>query len=102
MTNEEYEYLVEHEMLIKLYQRDQNPETSNCEPSPGEPGLLFHEFTFLLAMIALQQDSESMDSEKRLVPSTKIENFFVRKLQFNKVPDQMRTYKPFDFHLEKA
>ena len=53
MTNEEYEYLVEKRMLIHVYDNDMDPATSHCEPLPGEPGLLFHEFIFLLAMIAL-------------------------------------------------
>jgi hypothetical protein len=75
---------------------DMNPETSHCEPLQGEPGLLFHEFIFLLAMIALNQDTDSVE------PSQKIENFFIIKLQFNKVPEHHRNYKPFDWYLEKA
>ena len=96
MTNEEYEYLVEHNMLIKIYENDQNPQTSHCEPSPGEPGLLFHEFIFLLAMIALTQDTDVV------IPHQKIESFFIIKLQLQKVPEDYREYKPFDWHLEKA
>jgi len=96
MTNEEYEYLVEKRMLIHVYDNDLSPETSHCEPLPGEPGLLFHEFIFLLAMIALNQDTDSVE------PSHKIENFFIIKLQFTKVPEDYRTYKQFDYYLEKA
>ena len=59
MTNEEYDYLVEQRQLIRIYEQDMNPETSHCEPLPGEPGLLFHEFIFLLAMIALNSQTLS-------------------------------------------
>ena len=58
MTNEEYEYLIEKKMLLEIYNRDNNPD-SHCEPQPGEPGLLFHEFIFLLAMIALNSETLS-------------------------------------------
>lgn len=96
MTNEEYEYLVENRMLIKVYEKDMNPETSHCEPSPGEPGLLFHEFIFLLAMIALNKDTDVVEA------SEKIESFFIIKLELTKVPEDYREYKSFDAHLEKA
>lgn len=52
MDNAEYEYLVEKKMLLEVYNNDNNPN-SHCEPLPGEPGLLFHEFIFLLAMMAV-------------------------------------------------
>lgn len=52
MDNAEYEYLVEKKMLLEIYNNDNNPN-SHCEPLPGEPGLLFHEFIFLLAMMAV-------------------------------------------------
>ena len=56
MTNEEHTYLVEKRMLLEVYRNDNNPD-SHCEPMEGEPGLLFHEFIFLLAMIALNSSS---------------------------------------------
>ena len=95
MTNEEYEYLVEKKMLDKVYRNDNNPD-SHCEPMPGEPGLLFHEFIFLLAMIAL--NSETLSA----VPSEQIEKFLILKLGFDPVPQDGREYKTFDWYLEKA
>lgn len=96
MTNDEHNYLVERNQLRKVHDEDMNPEGSNREPEPCEPGLLFHEFIFLLALIALSQQTDIVESSK------KIESFFIIKLQFNKVPEDFRNYKPFDFHLEKA
>lgn len=58
---------------MKVYNSDNNPD-SHCEPMEGEPGLLFHEFIFLLAMIALNSTTESP------VPSEQIEQFFNLKL----------------------
>ena len=58
MTNEEHTYLVEKRMLLEVYRNDNNPD-SHCEPMEGEPGLLFHEFIFLLAMIALNSTTLS-------------------------------------------
>ena len=63
MTNEEYEYLVEKRTLHDVYNNDNNPD-SHCEPQPGEPGLLFHEFIFLLAMIALDPGSATLSPNK--------------------------------------
>ena len=74
MTNEEYEYLVEKKQLFRVYEQDNNPN-SHCEPQPGEPGLLFHEFIFLLAMIAL--NSQAVLSP---VPHEQIEKYFTQKL----------------------
>lgn len=58
MTNDEHEYLIEKKMLFEVYRNDNNPD-SHIEPQPGEPGLLFHEFIFLLAMIASSTESLS-------------------------------------------
>lgn len=69
MTNEEYDYLIERHSLLEVYREDVNPE-SHVEPQPGEPGLLFHEFIFLLAIIALTSETLSP------VPHEQIERFF--------------------------
>ena len=95
MTNEEYEYMVKKRMLLEVYTNDNNPD-SHCEPMEGEPGLLFHEFIFLLAMIALNSTTLSP------VPSEQIEQFFKLKLMFSPVPKENREYKTFDWYLEKA
>jgi len=47
MTGEEYNFFENNE-IIKAYEVDKN----FCEPMEGEPGLLFHEFVFLLGRIA--------------------------------------------------
>jgi len=95
MDNAEYEYLEVKKMLIEIYNRDNNPD-SHCEPLPGEPGLLFHEFIFLLAMIAMNSETLSP------APHEQIEKFFNQKLQFAQVPKEGREYKTFDWYLEKA
>ena len=95
MTNEEHTYLVENQTLMKVYNSDNNPD-SHCEPMEGEPGLLFHEFIFLLAMIALNSSTLSP------VPSEQIEQFFKQKLMFTPVPKENREYKTFDWYLERA
>lgn len=95
MTNEEHSYLVERKMLLEVYRNDNNPD-SHCEPMEGEPGLLFHEFIFLLAMIALNSTTLSP------VASEQIEQFFKLKLMFTPVPKENREYKTFDWYLEKA
>lgn len=94
MTNEEYEYLIEKRMLLKLYHEDVNPQSSHCEPQPGEPGLLFHEFIFLLGLIALNMQTLNPD------PAKQIEEFFVDKLKFtrNEKDDKEREkdFRTFD------
>ena len=95
MTNEEYEYLEERKRLMEVYKEDVNPD-SHCEPEPGEPGLLFHEFIFLLATIALTAETLSP------VASEQIEKFFNLKLRLDIVPKEGREYKGFDWYLERA
>ena len=75
MTNEEHDYIVERKMLIQVYNNDNNPN-SHVEPEPGEPGLLFHEFIFLLSLIALNSETESP------IGHLQIEKFFINKLNF--------------------
>ena len=97
MTNEEHDYMQEKNGLTEVYNRDNNPD-SHCEPQPGEPGLVFHEFIFLLAMIALGTDTENLSP----IPHEQIEKFFILKLQFTQVPKEGREYKTFDHYLAKA
>ena len=75
-----------------MFKRDNNPQ-SHVEPLPGEPGLLFHEFLFVIAMIALQSETISP------IPHEQIEQFFILKLEFSAVPKEGREYKTFEDHL---
>jgi hypothetical protein len=54
-TEEDYNYIDEKRMIFKVYTEDQNPDSA-INPVDNEPGLLFHEFIFLLALIALNSD----------------------------------------------
>ena len=56
MTNDEHTYFEEEKMLLKVYDNDQNPEHSKLNPLDNEPGLLFHEFIFMLALMSLNSD----------------------------------------------
>jgi len=95
MTLQEHEYMEERKMLFEVYNKDNNPD-SHVEPLPGEPGLLFHEFLFLLSMIALNAETLSP------VPHEQIEQFFIQKLEFKIVPKEGREYKTFDHFLANA
>ena len=77
-TPEENAYLTTNKVLLKIYNEDKSPKQTTCEPIEGEPGLLFHEFIFLLGLIALH----CMDHSP--VTSELIETFFVEKLNFKK------------------
>jgi len=48
ITAAEVEYLEKDKTLLKKYNEDKSFKTNTCEPVEGEPGLLFHEFIFLL------------------------------------------------------
>ena len=52
----EHNYFEEEFMLFKVYDNDQNPERSKLNPLDNEPGLLFHEFIFMLALMSLNSD----------------------------------------------
>lgn len=60
------------------------------EPKIGEPGLLFHEFVFLLSRIAITNVNTSGDI------SGKLNDFFVEKLGFTRVIDIKRAKITFD------
>jgi hypothetical protein len=66
-----------------------NPSQTSCEPVSGEPGLLFHEFIFLLGLVALNFMTLASST------SILIENFFVEKLNFTKVDSdtKLKTYE---------
>ena len=64
--------------MLKIYNEDTNPQQTTCEPIEGEPGLLFHEFVFLLGLIAISH------METSNLTSQKIEDFFIEKLNFRK------------------
>jgi hypothetical protein len=51
MTGDEYNFFESNE-IIRAYEVDKSYQTTLCEPAEGEPGLLFHEFIFLLGRIA--------------------------------------------------
>lgn len=65
-------------MLLKIYNEDKSPKQTTCEPTEGEPGFLFHEFIFLLGLIALHC------MEHTPTTATLIEDFFVEKLNFKR------------------
>ena len=61
-----------------------------CEPKKGEPGLLFHEFIFLLSRIAIINVNTSGSI------SGKLNDFFIEKLGFSRVIDIQRARINFD------
>lgn len=69
-------------MLFKIYQNDVNPHDSMIDKHDDEPKLTFHEFIFLLAVIATRKNTTDV------IPANKIENFFVQNLEFEKVDDE--------------
>ena len=56
MTESEHVFFDDNKMLVKIYNDDTNPENSSINPVENEPGLLFHEFIFLVALMALNTD----------------------------------------------
>jgi len=72
---EEYDFFGNIE-LCKVYNNDMVPKETRCQPSENEPGLFFHEFIFLLGLIAFTHMQTSP------VASQSIEDFFVEKLNF--------------------
>ena len=63
MTEDEYDFIEEKKMIFTVYTDDQNPDSS-INPQANEPGLLFHEFIFLLANIALKSDQMTQMADK--------------------------------------
>lgn len=63
-TPEEVSYLDERKMLDKLYNTETEPKTTSCNPELNEPGLRFHEFIFLLGLIAIRcMDTSELASQ---------------------------------------
>lgn len=89
MTSEEYNFFTTGQ-IIGAYENDKNYQTTLCEPLEGEPGLLFHEFIFLLGRIACNcvNTADSI--------SGKLNNFFVEKFQFHPVQDQNKAHITYD------
>lgn len=77
----------EKKMLFQIYSKDVNPAQTQIETDDDEPRLLFHEFIFLLALIATKKNST--DS----LAANKIENFFHEQLGFRKIEDDMKFMK---------
>jgi hypothetical protein len=60
ITGEEYKFFENNE-LIRFYETDLASPVSICDPAVGEPSLLFHEFVFLLARIAIIHNKNKGD-----------------------------------------
>ena len=83
LTSEEYQFF-ENNDIIRFYEQDMTHPVVNCEPMIGEPTLLFHEFVFLLARIAITNVTTSGNI------SGKLNDFFAEKLGFTRVADITR------------
>lgn len=94
MTVAEYTWTEENKMLVEIYNKDVNPHDSRIEEHDDEPRLFFHEFIFLLAIIASKKNTS--DS----LPAAKIENFFVQNLEFMRVDDDLKYIPTFDEIIE--
>lgn len=85
ITNGEYDFY-EKEMLQEAYEKDANYQTTMVEPmmnekgEPMEPALHFHEFVFLMGLIAKNCVGSETDSIQ-----TKLQEFYVNTLKFEKV-----------------
>ena len=76
--------------MIRFYELDMAAPVVVCEPKVGEPGLLFHEFIFLLSRIAIANVNTSGSV------SGKLNDFFTEKLGFQRVVDILRARVTFD------
>lgn len=95
MTVNEYNWMEERKMLVEIYNKDVNPHDSRIEKHEHEPKLFFHEFIFLLAVIASKKNTS--DS----IPALKIENFFIQNLEFHRVDDDQKYIPTFDEMIEE-
>lgn len=75
ISGEEYQFFENNE-VIRFYEQDMAAPVVSCEPRQGEPGLLFHEFIFLLSRIAIANVNTSGSV------SGKLNDFFAEKLGF--------------------
>lgn len=78
MTQKEYEYLERDKRLLTIYNEDKSPMQTQLLPEEGEPGLHFHEFIFLLGLIAIHCTDHAPGT------ATLIEDFFIEKLNFKR------------------
>ena len=76
ITNEELEFYKENK-LIEAYQKDNNPDSPIHDREIGEPALHFHEFIYLLGIIAMN----SMTTPDGQIES-QLQEFYVQKLHF--------------------
>jgi hypothetical protein len=89
MTGEEYTFFESND-IIKAYEQDKNYQSTLCEPMEGEPGLLFHEFIFVLGRIA----ANCVNTSDNI--AGKLNDFFVEKLNFHRVHDIQKTAVTYD------
>ena len=84
ITNGEHEFY-EKDILLDAYNEDKNYQTTMVEPMVSdkgeamEPALHFHEFLFLLGLIAKNRIISSDDTIQ-----SKLVDFYVQKLNFKK------------------
>lgn len=96
ITTEEFNYFQESK-LVEAYEEDKNYQTTLVEPGKGEPGLLFHEFIYLLGMIAYHCCRNTASDI-----GGQLENFFVEKLNFQKVADSSKIHMSYQqFQLDQ-
>jgi hypothetical protein len=113
ITTAETDYFNTHQYLLKTYNNDTAagqtiivPLEKGEEGADGkakveceEPGLLFHEFVFLLGLIAVRyQHIENKDPPTEVL----IEAFFKERLDFKEVPEDMKNIMKFDVLLKRA
>lgn len=80
VSSDEYKYFENNEVM-HFYEAELINKSAQCNPKVGEPTLLFHEFVFLLARIALTQVNTSGNIRGKL------NDFFTEKLEFSPVFD---------------
>ncbi len=80
VSSDEYKYFENNEVM-QFYEAELVNKSSHCDPKVGEPTLLFHEFVFLMARIALTQVNTSGNIRGKL------NDFFTEKLEFSPVFD---------------
>jgi hypothetical protein len=65
LTADEYKFFENNE-IIRFYETDMTAPHGLCDPGVGEPGLLLHEFIFMLARIALNHKKTKGDFAGRI------------------------------------
>ena len=91
MTVAEKTWMDEKEGLKQVYNLDVCPNDSKLQVIDDEPKLMFHEFIFLLAVIATKKNNTDC------ISAIKIENFFVQNLEFKRIEDQQKFIRQIDF-----